>query len=105
VKRIPPSRLKLVLSAVLWVGIQSSVLAQALSNLVPFRPSGWDAPIVVSNLKGTTLDALTITATDRLYVDAAVLNSGSASVSASFSIQFYLDSVLLGTGNLPRHSM
>ena len=98
-KRIPPSFLKLVLAVVIWLGIQSSASAQA--NLVPFRPSGWDAPIVVSNLKGTTLDALTITATDRLYVDAAVLNSGNASVSASFSIQFYLDGVLLGTGNVP----
>ena len=94
-------RLKFVLCVLGCFGLQSTASAQTLPNLAPFKPSGWSAQIVVSTVEDTTLDALSLTTADKLYVDAAVINSGSASVAASFSIQFYLDGQLLGTGNVP----
>ncbi|MFI5168045.1 MAG: Spi family protease inhibitor, partial [Thermoanaerobaculales bacterium] len=64
-----------------------------LPNLAPYQPDGWSAPIVVSNVTGTTTDSGPLLPTDTLYLDWAAINNGTGSVPASPSYYFdlYLD--------------
>lgn len=65
--------------------------AQGTPNLTPYQPFGWSDKIVVSTQTGTHIDSNTLRTTDTLYVDWAVINSGSASIGTSFQITLYLD--------------
>ena len=59
-------------------------------NLRPYQPEGWSDLIVVSTRQGDNLNARRLTATDRLYVDFAVINAGGSPVTAPFRIDLYL---------------
>ena len=65
-----------------------------LPNLTPYQPSGWSDKIVVSRVTGTNSDGPTLTSTDTLYLDWAVINNSSADITTSFVIQLYVDNVL-----------
>ncbi|MDB6109675.1 MAG: hypothetical protein JWR69_1425, partial [Pedosphaera sp.] len=70
-----------------------TVTAPPLPNLVPYQVSGWSDKIVVSTVTGTSTDNPTPTTADTLYVDWAVLNSGTVAAGAS-TIALYVDGVL-----------
>ena len=70
-------------------------------NLRPYQPEGWSDLIVVSTRQGDNVDAHRLTATDRLYVDFAVINAGGSPVTAPFRIDLYLDGVLRDTFDAP----
>lgn len=49
-----------------------------LPDLAPFTPSGWSAPIVVSNQPGTSTNSAVITTAQSVYIDLAWANFGNA---------------------------
>ena len=63
-------------------------------NLTPYQPEGWSDALVVSTRQGDNRNARRLTATDRLYVDFAVINAGGSPATAPFRIDLYLDGVL-----------
>jgi subtilisin len=65
----------------------------SLPNLRPYQPLGWSDKIVVSNVKGTNTDALSLTPSDSIYVDWAVINDGNVATTATFYTQLYVDGV------------
>ncbi|MBI2431663.1 MAG: S8 family serine peptidase [Candidatus Hydrogenedentes bacterium] len=65
-------------------------------NLLPYRPSSWSDKIVASKVTGTNTDD-SLTAGDTIYVDWAVLNSGSTATAAVFYSELYVDGTLRGT--------
>ncbi|GEM_PF-2975927 len=62
-----------------------------LPNLTPYQPSGWSDEIVVSTSTGTNTDTTPLYNTDDFYVDWAMINNGSADVSAFFYTYLYVD--------------
>jgi subtilisin family serine protease len=62
-------------------------------NLTAYRPAGWSDKIVVSRVTGTTTDTSDLQPSDTLYVDWAVVNSGSVAVNATFRTELYVDGV------------
>ena len=62
-----------------------------LPNLRPLQPEGWSDAIVVSNRQYTNTDSLALNASDRLYLDFAVINSGGASTMGPFRIELFVD--------------
>ena len=63
----------------------------SLPNLRPHQPRDWSNRIVVSNVKDTHSDSFSLRDTDDLFVDFAVINAGSASVTESFSVELFID--------------
>ena len=63
----------------------------SLPNLRPYQPGDWSDRIVVSNVKDTHSDSLLLRDTDDLFVDFAVANAGSASVTKSFRVELFVD--------------
>ena len=61
-------------------------------NLVPYTPSGCDAPLVPSSLMGTTVVS-TLCGGRATYIDLAVLNEGSEDITETFFIDLYVDGV------------
>ncbi|MDA2933392.1 IPT/TIG domain-containing protein [Acidobacteria bacterium AH-259-D05] len=64
-------------------------------NLIPFQPSGWSDPIVVSNTTGTQTDSETLSSTDELLVDWAALNGGTGPANRRFDTTLSLDGQVL----------
>jgi sugar lactone lactonase YvrE len=62
-----------------------------VTNLTPFRPSGWTDPIVVSNTTGTHTDSQPLVSTDTLFVDYAALNDGPVSTFVRFDNTVLVD--------------
>jgi subtilisin family serine protease/subtilase family serine protease len=62
-------------------------------NLTPYKPSNWSDKIVVSTGTGTSTDSPTLSPTDNLYVDWAVINNGTSDISDTFEIKLYVDGV------------
>ena len=60
-------------------------------NLRPYQPRGWSDAIVVSNRQEDNVDTLGLNASDRLYVDFAVINDGGSRLTEPFRIDLYLD--------------
>ena len=60
-------------------------------NLRPFQPPGWPDAIVVSNRQGDNAGGRLLQASDRLYVDFAVINSGESPAASPFRIDLYVD--------------
>lgn len=59
-------------------------------NLVPYTPSGWDAPLVASSLAGTSVVS-TLCGGRATYIDFAVANEGSWDIAETFFIDLYVD--------------
>ncbi|MGZ5443640.1 MAG: CARDB domain-containing protein [Thermoanaerobaculia bacterium] len=76
------------------VAILAAPAAFAAANLTPYQPAGWSSRIVVSRTSGTSTDGSSLTTSDTLYIDWAVLNNGSSATTSSFSTQLYVDGVL-----------
>jgi len=70
-------------------------------NLRPFQPPGWPDAIVVSNRQGDNAGGRLLQASDRLYVDFAVINSGGSPVASPFRIDLYLDGRRIRTFDVP----
>jgi hypothetical protein len=71
--------------------------ASAQPNLAPYRPQSWDDKIVVSNVTGTRSSSAVIHENQTLYLDFAVLNSGSVDITGPFLVKLFIDQTLLGT--------
>ena len=63
----------------------------SLPNLKPYQPRDWSDEIVVSNVKDTHSDSSPLRDTDDLYVDFAVTNAGSASVTETFRVELFVN--------------
>ena len=80
-----------------------TIVPLSLPNLTPNQPSGWSAPIVVSNQTGTNTDSNPLYTTDNLYVDWAGINSGTAAPGQTFYTALYVDGSTspIGTWSTP----
>ena len=70
-------------------------------NLKPFKPKGWSDVIVVSNRQGDNLNSRRLAPSDILYVDFAVINSGSSPVTRPFRIDLFVDGQLWKSFDVP----
>ena len=86
------------IATILVLALQDSHRSQSGSpNLRPHKPDNWSDAIVVSNVQDTHIDSIELRDSDSLYVDFAVINSGSSSVTESFQINLFVDGRLLQT--------
>jgi PKD repeat protein/C1A family cysteine protease len=69
-----------------------NVKSGQLPNLAPFKPTGWNSSIVVSNVKGTTQTSSTLKANQSLFVDVAWGNSGGG-VAAAHKTRLMIDDI------------
>ncbi len=76
------------------------VNAAAAPNLTKFTPGGWSDSIVISTTTGTNTDNSPLLPSSTLFVDFAIINSGTA-VAPSFGIELLLDDVVIGTFTSP----
>jgi len=67
--------------------LQKNTVSQP--NLIPYTPSGWDAPLVASSVTGTSV-VNTLYANQSTFVDWAVINAGG-STSTTFTSCIYYD--------------
>ncbi len=77
--------------------ISRTLQLEGVSNLVPFQPDGWSSALVVSRVPGDNQDAPELTSDDRLFIDWAVLNAGSAPTPATFFTTLFVDGVEAGS--------
>ena len=81
-----------VMAFLLVLSLPCALLSQnGLPNLRPYQPEGWSDAIVVSNRQEDNVDTLGLKASDRLYVDFAVINDGGSRLTEPFRIDLYLD--------------
>ena len=76
----------------------------SLPNLRPHQPRDWSDRIVVSSVKDTHSDSSLLRDTDDLFIDFAVINAGSASVTETFDIELFIDGRLARTFESERSS-
>ncbi len=94
VEPVPPARQEIVkvrppLKARAEIG-EVTTAAVSLPDLRPFVPGGWSYAVVPSSVQGTqTVNALY--AGQPTYLDWAVINDSSASISTRFYIYLYID--------------
>jgi subtilisin family serine protease len=62
-------------------------------NLTPYQPPGWSGKIVVSTVTGTTTNSPYLSTADTLYLDWAVINSGTAATASRFYTTLYVDGI------------
>lgn len=87
-----------IIATILVLAFQDAHRSQSSSpNLRPFQPDDWSDAIVVSTVQDTHIDSIELRDSDSLYVDFAVINSGSSSVTESFQINLFVDDRLLQT--------
>ncbi len=65
------------------------------ANLTPYQPPGWSDKIVISNIPGTNTDVSTFYDDDNIFIDWAMINSGSAPTDSALSVDLYIDSVII----------
>ena len=70
-------------------------------NLKPFKPRGWSDVIVVSNRQGSNLNSRRLAPSDILFVDFAVINGGSSTVTRPFRIDLLVDGQLWKSFDVP----
>jgi subtilase family serine protease len=63
-------------------------------NLAPYQPSGWSDKIVVSTSTNATTDSASMSSSDVLYVNWAVINQGTVPTNTRFSTSLYIDGTL-----------
>jgi hypothetical protein len=69
-------------------------------NLTPYQPVGWSDKVVVSKATGRSVESPTLSETDTLYVDWAVINDSMVSISTPFTVALYLDGAFLSPWNV-----
>lgn len=67
----------------------------AQPNLVPYAPSGWDYPVVPSNVRGTHTVGPSLTDVDTTFIDFAFANNGGATARPAFLTYLYEDGASL----------
>ena len=70
-------------------------------NLTPYQPSGWDDKIVLSTIAGTSISATTIYNNQPIYLDWAVINSGTCNITQTYYYKLYVDGGLFNTYSSP----
>jgi len=76
----------------------------AIADLVPYAPSGWDYPVVPSNVRNTHTVGPDLNDLDTTFIDWAVANQGSATAKPRFYTYLYQDAVAVAgwfTDSLP----
>lgn len=73
-----------------------SATSTALPDLAPYQPDGWSGKLVLSTAAGTSTDATTLSTTDELFIDWALINQGTAGITAPFHTRLVLDDVEIG---------
>uniref|UniRef100_UPI003217A0B3 CARDB domain-containing protein n=1 Tax=uncultured Draconibacterium sp. TaxID=1573823 RepID=UPI003217A0B3 len=68
--------------------------AQASYNFIPYQPDGWDSKIVISTVTGTNTSSATINSDETLYLDFAMVNTGTSNYSDTVFLVLYIDDVL-----------
>jgi hypothetical protein len=63
------------------------------SNLLPYKPNGWDDIIVLSTVSGTSTSASTFNNGQSIYLDFAIGNNGTSDITQTFKIKLYIDDV------------
>jgi subtilase family serine protease len=63
----------------------------AIPDLVPYAPTGWDYPIVPSNVRNTHTTGPDLNDRDSTFLDWAVANQGGATAKPRFYTYLYLD--------------
>jgi hypothetical protein len=63
------------------------------SNLIPYKPTGWDEQIVLSTVSGTTTSASSFNNGQTIYLDFAIANNGTSDITQKFSVKLYIDDV------------
>ena len=88
------------LGAPLLCFILSTISIIAAPSLVPFTPSGWTYPVVVTTAPNATgnsaVESSPLFTTNTLYIDFAWINNGSTA-SSPFYVYVYVDTNLDGT--------
>ncbi|MEO0080298.1 MAG: CARDB domain-containing protein, partial [candidate division WOR-3 bacterium] len=64
---------------------------QARPNLKPWTPSGWDYPIVPSNVRNTHTVGPDLNDYDTTFIDLSFINNGNAPAQPRFYTYLYLD--------------
>jgi len=79
-------------------------------NLTPYQPSGWSDKIVVTNTTGCTpntcQDSSSLSKTDTLYGNWAVLNDSDTDINTRFYVDLYVDGTSVDSwfvDSLPAH--
>ncbi len=70
-----------------------TVTAPQLPNLAFYQPDGWSDGIVITDVKGTTIDAVRPLSTETLYLNFAPANYGEVPVIAAWNARVILDGV------------
>jgi hypothetical protein len=76
--------------------VKSIYVSPAYPDLLPYTPSGWSNPLVISNTTGTSTDAGSISTMDNVYIDAAYANISNIDASSSIT-RIFLDNILVFT--------
>jgi hypothetical protein len=76
----------------------------ATPNLLPFTPTGWTYPVVVTRNSGSTIESSNLLTTDSLYAYWAFINNGSAA-NTQFYLDLYLDNTLEQRFTIPSLGM
>ena len=75
-----------------WRGAPD-VSVSGLPDLTAYKPLGWSDNIVVSTGTGGHTDSATLYSNQNLYVDWAVINSGTSDINSTFYTYLYVDGV------------
>ena len=74
-----------------------TVTSAALPDLVPYQPTGWSAPLVVSTTSGVFTTAATITSSQTLYIDSAMFNNGPGTAATGIKNEVLIDGIVVST--------
>ena len=67
---------------------------QQTANLKPYRPRGWDGPVVAANQPGVFRNTA-LSVDDTTYLSWAITNTGPSDVDQVFFIDLYIDDVFV----------
>jgi len=67
--------------------------ASVFPNLTPYLPTGWSDRVVVTKTSGSTTDSSPLYPSDTLYVDWAVVNNSTVSITTGFNYTLYIDGI------------
>ena len=68
-------------------------MSAALPNLTPYQPTGWDFPIVPSNVRATHTVGPDLNDVDTTFIDFAFANNGRVTAQPRFYTYLYSDGI------------
>jgi cyclophilin family peptidyl-prolyl cis-trans isomerase len=75
--------------------VASAAEAAALPDLGPYQPGGWSAPVVLSNVAGSSTNAASFVEGCH-YVDWAVANDSAVDIGQTFTVRLLTDGAIVG---------